>query len=97
MQIPSNIIEDLLIESPTFRHHAAKILGSLSVNPILDQVRQIVNDSDNKIAAIKAVREFSRDNRIDFQNTYPQYEFNEDLGCVGLSVAKNLVESIRYF
>jgi hypothetical protein len=95
MQIPSNIIEDLLIESPTFRHHAAKILGSLSVNPILAQVRQIVNDSDNKIVAIKAVREFSRDNRIDFKNAYPQFEFYHDV--IGLAHAKQLVESIRYF
>ena len=95
MQIPSNIIEDLLTESATFRRHAAKILGSLSVNPILAQVRQIVNDSDNKIAAIKAVREFSSDNRIEFQAAYPQYEYYNDV--VGLGHAKQLVESIRYF
>jgi hypothetical protein len=95
MQIPTNIIEDLLIESPTFRHHAAKILATLNVNPILAQVRQIVNDSNCKISAIKAVREFSRDNRIEFQAAYPQYEFYNDV--VGLGHAKQLVESIRYF
>jgi hypothetical protein len=98
MNIPSSIISDLLLESPTFRKFAAQLLSGVDVVAFRKRVENLINTfhSNEKIAAIKAVRTLSSECPEEFSETfnvpclcssgYPK-------GVVGLADAKHIVES----
>jgi ribosomal protein L7/L12 len=91
MEITKELASQILIESETFRQYV--LAQALQNDPysLVNKIKRICNNNaTNKIAAIKAVRELSRDT--------PESEFKEAYGvcysssCLGLAESKMIVE-----
>lgn len=96
MFIPKHLIQQIFAESETFRDYMIEqcSLVDNSIGVIYDAVIKIIKDNaDNKIAAIKAVREYSRDNPL-IHKAFPSLE-QWDGGVASLSSVKKLVEKYR--
>lgn len=96
MFIPKHLIQQIFAESETFRDYMIEqcSLVDNSISVIYDAVIKIIKDNaDNKIAAIKAVREYSRNNPLIYK-AFPSLE-QWDGGCATLASSKHLVEKYR--
>lgn len=95
MQINRELFIELLKESPAFRRHVSNVIFG---EDLIIQVTEIVRNASGKIDAIKKVRELSRENTSEFRSAFPKLEifsYADGSTTIGLSAAKNLVESIR--
>jgi hypothetical protein len=96
MFIPKHLIQQIFAESETFRDYMIEqcSLVDNSISVIYDAVIKFIKDNaDNKIAAIKAVREYSRSNPLIYK-AFPSLE-QWDGGCASLTSVKNLVVKYR--
>jgi hypothetical protein len=96
MFIPKHLIQQIFAESETFRDYMIEqcSLADNSISVIYDAViKSIKDNADNKIAAIKAVREYSRGNPLIYK-AFPSLE-QWDAGCATLASTKKLVEKYR--
>lgn len=98
MKIPHHLIQDLLVESYSFREYVAGLL--CDKNEVRSIVVAAVTQASGKIDAIKKVGEiFAQDNNA-FLSSYPDAQvtpWSSGMLSLGLAWRKKLVESIRNF
>ena len=98
INLPTDIIMECMERSPKFRQYAAEFLAGEISKTEIENVFVFLIQSGQKIAAIKALREYSRNNkdRLDaIKSAFPsQYE---DYGSppntlLSLAASKKIVE-----
>lgn len=86
-------------ESVSFQRHVFQ--AAQGVSGLVSSVQEIVKESkDNKIAAIKGVRELStKYSESDFREAFPALDlrYSEGHSYLGLAAAKKLVESVKFY
>lgn len=102
MNIPTHLIEKLLIESSSFRSYAAGLLCDRSHTAFKQKVENLVNSfgCGEKIPVIKAVRQFSTGCIEEFKAVYGIQHYAYESypnGICGLADARRIVESIKTF
>jgi hypothetical protein len=98
INLPTEVIMDCMERSLKFRQYAASILAEGINKAEIESVFLYLIKSGQKIAAIKALREYSRNNkdRLDaIKNAFPhQFESYGTLGeeMLSLAASKKIVE-----
>ena len=105
IELPTSIINQLLIESETFRRYIINNHMNAAPTSGIDYYRHIVrtefpNWSQNKIPPIKWIRDLSRNNQamLDVFAMHGYESYTPALGCdniLTLAGAKNFVDSIK--
>lgn len=93
MQITKEIAQKLIQESPSFREWIVDEMFN-TPNNIHAQVKDIVTPlRGNKIAAIRALRDFSVGKKSEFAKAYPlHHDYHVENDWLGLASAKKIVE-----
>jgi hypothetical protein len=98
MKIPSHLIPLLLAESVSFRQYVTNLL--LDSADAKKRVLDLISQADGKIDAIKKIRQFFEENRVEFRAAFPDVEISyahDNKQIIGLATAKRFVESLRNF
>lgn len=99
INLPLNVISDCLKTSEVFREYVSRRIFSPSIDKAeIEDVFVALMKGNQKIAAIKALREYSRDDqdrlaaiKLYYPNYFGAYKIN---GCqiLGLAASKKIVE-----
>jgi ribosomal protein L7/L12 len=93
MKLTTSNLVSILAESPTMRAIVAEMVISGYVNPLVASVEAVVRaNGNNKIAAIKAVRELAP--ARDIHPLFPIAWTSSNGDRLGLADSKNLVEHV---
>jgi hypothetical protein len=97
INLPTDVIMECMERSPKFRQYAASFLADEISKKEIESIFLFLIQSGQKIAAIKALREYSRNNkdRLDaIKSAFPsQYEVtNWNDTVLSLSASKKIVE-----
>lgn len=99
INLPPNVIRECLQTSQLFREYIAALVGEPDLSYIVKNIME--KNKDNKIAAIKEIRELSYGRVKEFATLYPSYvqmvAYDAKEVGMGLQEAKKLVESFPQF
>jgi len=98
INLPTEVMMECMERSPKFRQYTASVLAGEISKQEIESVFVFLISSGQKVAAIKALREYSRNNkdRLDaiksaFPSQYEEYGSSADT-VLSLSASKKIVE-----